>query len=200
MWTRTFKRWSVDMSLGDMVDSTPSSPLPPPPPPLRQASALSNPCQKFPPPLQSHHAPITPKKIFRPVPTVKLLQIMIKNSCRPTTIRTVTVGDADGSMLSKLWPAWSASHHDPLSTTQGSSTSTSSHCNRITRHHLQIGCSNIWSITQVFNKLNLVALLAHPCRRSWASAAAAVEGNSSSLIKIDRSTSLRAHCVYTEST
>ena len=150
-----------------------------------------------------HHSnPIMPQsqQNFRPVPTVKLLQIMFRNSCRPTTVRTVTVGDADGSMLSKLWPVWSASHHDPLSTTQGSSTSTSAHCNRITRHHLQIGCSNIWSITQVFNKLNLVALRPHPCRRSWASAAAAVEGNSSSLIKIDRSTSLRAHCVYTEST
>jgi hypothetical protein len=33
---------------------------------------------------------------FFPIPIVKLLGIMFRNGCCPTTIHTITVGDADG--------------------------------------------------------------------------------------------------------
>ena len=36
---------------------------------------------------------------FRPGPTVKLLGIMLRNRCWPTTFHTVIAGDADGLCL-----------------------------------------------------------------------------------------------------
>lgn len=43
---------------------------------------------------------------FRMIPTVKLLEIMLRNGCRPITFHTIKVGDADGWCLK--WPVWSA--------------------------------------------------------------------------------------------
>ena len=37
-----------------------------------------------------------PNQNFGPVPAVKLLGIMLRNRCWPTTFHTITVGDADG--------------------------------------------------------------------------------------------------------
>ena len=47
-------------------------------------------------------------RTFRPIPTVKLLGIMFKNRCWPTTFHTITAGDVDGWCVN--WPVWSPPH------------------------------------------------------------------------------------------
>ena len=42
---------------------------------------------------------------FHPVPVVKLLRIMLRNKCWPTTFHSITAGDADG--WCQNWRVWS---------------------------------------------------------------------------------------------
>ena len=46
-----------------------------------------------------------PHQIFRPVATVKLLEIMFRNNCWPTTFHTITAGDAYEWCME--WVVWS---------------------------------------------------------------------------------------------
>ena len=46
---------------------------------------------------------------FRPVPAVKLLEIMLRNRCWPTTSQSVIAGD-DANRWCQKWSMWTASH------------------------------------------------------------------------------------------
>ena len=39
---------------------------------------------------------------FRPIPTMKIVGVMLRNRCKPTTFHTITAGGADGWCLN--WP------------------------------------------------------------------------------------------------
>ena len=63
--------------------------------------------------VKSHGLPWS-HQTFRPVSAVKLLGIMFRNRCWPTTFHTITTGDADGWCLNR--PVWSTTHasHNPF--------------------------------------------------------------------------------------
>ena len=164
------------MSLGDMVDSTSSTSFLSP-----SSTWTSDRVHSQIHARNSHHHSnlIIPQshQNFHPVPTVKLLEIMIKIVAGPPLFALLQSEMPTDRCYQNSCRCDRSASHDPLSTTQGSSTSTSSHCNRIRPpvSPPDTTCRSVVQISEASLKyFNKPCCSPHP-----------VEGNSSSLRSID---------------